>query len=102
MPEGERRLREARTEGETFPLALTKDLGSPPPASRDRLRGQTPLSLRDISPQCGESPTQRGRTNGILPPLHKGAFLFPAKNSKKFPSSCNNSDTSVVYNYRSF
>ena len=33
---------------------------SPPPASRDRLRGRTPLSLRDISPHCGESPSQRG------------------------------------------
>ena len=83
MPEGERWLREARTEGETFPLVLTKDLGSLPHPLRGSL-------------------SQRGRTNGILPPLCKGAFSFPAKNLKKFPSSCNNSDTSVVYNYRSF
>ena len=30
--------------------------GHPSPAARDRLRGRAPLSLRDISPHCGESP----------------------------------------------
>ena len=32
----------------------------PHPLARDRSRGRTPLSLRDISPHRGESPSQRG------------------------------------------
>ena len=32
----------------------------PPPPAGGALRARTPLSLRDISPHCGESPSQRG------------------------------------------
>ena len=32
----------------------------PPPPAGGALRAQAPLSLRDISPRCGESPSQRG------------------------------------------
>ena len=65
-----RELSAKRTEGEKLALFKTLDKGNalpPPPASRDRLRGQTPLSLRDISPHCGESPTQRGPNNKKQP-----------------------------------
>ena len=56
-----RELSEKRTEGEKLALFKTLDKGNA--LSPTRLRGQTPLSLRDISPHCGESPTQRGPNN---------------------------------------
>ena len=40
--------------------------------SADRLRGRTPLSLRDISPHCGESPFTQGGLFG----LRRGGFYI--------------------------
>ena len=53
------------TEGETNKLAPVKSKAlSPTRLTADRIRGQAPLSLRDISPRWGESPSQRGPLNG--------------------------------------
>ena len=50
-----------------MPLVAAKSQALSPTAyRRDRLRGQAPLSLRDISPHCGESPTQRGPFGWLL------------------------------------
>ena len=58
-------------------LRITTSL-SPPPASRDRLRGRAPLSLRDISPRSGESPSQMGPYS---PP--RVLFIIPQSAGKR-------------------
>ena len=51
----------AQTEGETVPLAAAKSQAlSPHPLTRDYFVAGPLCRWRDISPRCGESPSQRG------------------------------------------
>ena len=86
VPEGERRLREARTEGETFPLALTKDLGSLPHPLRGTAYAARPLCRFATSPRSVGSHPPRGAAQTAFCPLYtRGPFYFPQKIQKNFP-----------------
>ena len=60
LPLGGSWLREAQTEGETSKLTATKSQALSATRFAGLLTQPAPLSLRDISPRCGELPSQRG------------------------------------------